>query len=519
MAAGYYFGVGTAGQAPTLDAYIASNARVSFIDGPLGSGKTTGSCQKLMRCMRRQKPNGQGIRLTRFLVVRNTYPDLLESTAQTFRDFFLPEDGQPRLDDNGNELPRLPPLGKWYGGGEEPPQAEFAFRLEDGTRVKSTVVFLAMDRAADVRRILGTEYTWIYLSEFRELSKAVVDMLDGRHGRYPSYGRGGVAATEHGMFGDTNKPDIDHWYYKVSQDEKPAKWAFFHQPGGLRVVGTRPDGSRIFELNPGAENLQNLPGGAAYYLEQIGGKRDDWLLVYLCNEWGTVQEGKPVHPDFVDSVHVSTERLFANPRLPLIGGFDFGRTPAGAILQYQPAIGRWVVLYELVTEDMSATAFAPEFKALLGREFPGLPFRGYGDPAGDDSGQTVDTTPIEILNAAGLPCEPAPSNVMALRRAALANPLRRGTMDGRRAFLVSGPTCPVLRQGLGGKWCFERINRVGVVEEYKDKPAKNRWSHICEAVEYALLGGGEGDRALETPEQRRFRENPRLYREQEIAEL
>ncbi len=517
-AAAYYYGLGSAGAYPVLDAYLASRERVSLIDGPLGSGKTTASCQRFVMHMAEQEPNAQGIRPTRFLVVRNNYPELLETTAETFRDFFFPDDGEPPVDADGTPQPPRLPLGRWYGGGEEPPQAVFDFNLEDGTRVKSTVVFMALDRPKDVKRILGSEYTWIYLSEFKELEKSIIDMLDLRHGRYPSEGRGAVAATHSGLFGDTNRPDREHWYYRASQEEKPKGWAFFHQPGGLRVVGTRPDGRRIFEANPAAENLKNLRGGSDYYLAGMAGKRDDWILVYLCNEFGMVQEGKPVHPDFVESIHAVPEALEADRRLPLVLGFDFGRTPACVVLQWSPGIGRWLVLGEFVTSDMSASAFAPECRAWLNRTFPGFAMRGFGDPAGDRAGQTVEETPIKILRANGIPCEPAPTNVAALRRAALANPLRRGTMDGRRAFLISSTACPVTVAGLAGKWCFERVNKVGV-EEYREEPAKNRWSHPCEALEYALAGGGEAAAAIETPEQRRVRELGAGLREQEVAEM
>ena len=32
-------------------------------------------------------------------------------------------------------------------------------------------------------------------------------------------------------------------------------------------------------------------------------------------------------------------------------------------------------------------------------------------------------------------------------------------------------------------------------ERYVDKPDKNEWSHVCESLQYLLLGAGEG-RAL-----------------------
>ncbi len=485
-----------------LNAYIASRSRVSIITGPLGSGKTTASCQRILMHMLEQEPNRYGVRPTRILVCRNTYPDLLSTTAETFKAFFFPDEtaGSEREDPDDLSLPKLPKLGRWYGGGEEPPRAVFDFlNDEDNTVVKSTVYFLALDRPSDVRRLLGIEFTWIYLSECKELEKSIVDMLDLRHGRFPSDAQGRIRPTFSGMFGDTNAPDTEHWIHQLAERDKPDTWAFFRQPGGLLEDprGRAPDGRKRWLVNPAAENLGNLPAG--YYAEGQKGKRDDWVSVYLANEYGFVAGGKPVHPDYVDSIHCTGTELEASEYQDLVVGYDFGRTPAAVIVQWQPGMGRWAALAEFVTDDMSAASFAPTFKAWLGREFSYWAsrgkVRGWGDPAGDHPGQATDDTPIRILNSHGLPCRPAPTNDPLLRRSALVGPLMRGTMDGRRAFLIS-TRCEVTRKGLMGGWDFPRINKIGV-ELYHDQPAKNRYSHPC-FVAGTMISTPDGPRAIET---------------------
>lgn len=489
-------------RSPVLSRYIASRARVSLIDGPLGSGKTTASCQRILMHMCEQPPNAYGVRPSRGLVVRNTYPDLLSTTAETFKAFFFPEEasGSDTADPMDADLPKLPKLGRWYGGGEEPPQAVFDFLVDDdGTRVYCQVLFLALDRAADVRKLLGSEFTWIYLSECKELDKSVIDMLTKRHGRYPSRAQGEVECGWHGIFGDTNKPSRASWYYEAAEEQKPEGWAFFHQPGGLLEDerGRDHSGRKRWKANPQAENLHNLKPG--YYTNDLATYREDWITVYLANEYGYVSAGKPVHPDYVDHVHCAPEPIEAVRHVPLVLGFDFGRTPACSVWQFWPGPGRWVGIAEYVTVDTSAASFAPDLKAWLGRSFPhhvqrGL-LHGWGDPAGDYPGQATDDTPIRILNSHGIPCEPAPTNDALLRRSALAGPMRRGTMDGGRAFLIS-PAMTVLREGLQGGWCFERVNKIGV-EQYRDTPAKNRFSHVCESAEYALAGEGEAEQAIQ----------------------
>ena len=48
------------------------------------------------------------------------------------------------------------------------------------------VLFLALDREEDVRKLLSLELTGAWINEAREIPKAIVDTLTGRVGRYPA---------------------------------------------------------------------------------------------------------------------------------------------------------------------------------------------------------------------------------------------------------------------------------------------------------------------------------------------
>ena len=128
------------------------------------------------------------------------------------------------------------------------------FNLEDGTKVECDVVFIAFDRPEHVKKARGIQTTWVWLNETKEHSKAVLDMLDLRHGRYPSP-KEGARPTHHGMIGDSNAPDEDHWYFKLAEIERPEDWSFFRQPGGVFKDG------EAWKVNEEAENLINLPQG------------------------------------------------------------------------------------------------------------------------------------------------------------------------------------------------------------------------------------------------------------------
>ena len=474
-------------QGEVLAAYMESRARVTCIMGPLGSGKTFQSCQKILTLMCEQRPNRAGVRKSRWYAIRNTYPDLTSTTIKDWLELF------------GD-------LGKYKGGGMEPPTHSLDFDLEDGTTVQSQLVFVALDREDAVKKLRGAQVTGFWLNEMKELPKSIVDMADLRHGRYPSAVDGG--ASWHGMIGDTNAPDEDHWYYRLAEEERPQGWEFYKQPGGVFNCGEDGNGRIKWQPNPLAENINNLPDG--YYQRGLAGKSDDWIKVNLANEYGFVQDGKPVHPHYIDSVHCAGTELAADPDYPICIGIDFGRTPAAVIWQ-KNAVGRWTALDEFVTEDMSAALFGPELKRYLDQHYPGYQVEAWGDPAGSGKGQATDDTPIQILRAHGIPVQPCHSNDPTLRRAAIANPCTRLCMDGKPGLLIS-PKCRVLRKGLMGGFCYKRLKVAGD-ERYHELPDKNKYSHVVEAAEYALLGGGEGHAAVrpKTPVVKIKSYRPRVY--------
>lgn len=466
-------------QGRVLGEYYASWSRIEFIMGPLGSGKTVQSCQKLFKAMCRQEPNGQKVRPTRWYAVRNTYSDLTRTTIKDWIELY------------GD-------LGRYVEGNKTPPTHYLKFNLEDGTSVDAEVVFIALDRPDSIKKLRGAQVTGFWLNEIKELSKPVVDMCDLRHGRYPSKAAGGIRPTWHGMMGDTNAADDDHWYYTAAEVTKPDGWVFHRQAGGLLKHGD------TYIQNPDAENLCNLPEG--YYIKGMAGKSKDWIDVNLCNEYGFVSNGKPVYPQYVDSIHCMSEEYIPNPAWPIIIGCDFGRTPAASFKQFNPGMGRYVAFDEFCTEDMSAVTFAPELREYIDRNYSEFKFaRGGGDPAGDSKGQATDETPFTILHKYDIPVYPVHTNNPLIRRSSLINLLTKLCMDGKPAFMVS-PKCKMLRKGLAGGFSYRRLQIAGD-EKYTDEPDKNIYSHICEANEYGLMSAGEGRKAVQR-ELRRPVSNP-----------
>lgn len=444
--------------------------------GPVGSGKSVACCIEIFRRASQQKKAPDGKRKTRFAVIRNTNPQLKTTTIKTWLEWF-PEET----------------FGKFNWS---PP---FTHHIKKGD-IDCEVLFLALDRPEEVRKLLSLELTGIFINEAREISKTIVDGCTMRVGRYPSMRDGGP--TWYGVFADTNAPDDDHWWpimageaplpdYISAEEaimlQKPDGWAFFTQPSGM-IEKKNADSGFIegYEMNPEAENVQNMV--PTYYSTTIQGKTKGWIDVYVMNRLGTLDDGKPVYPMFTPETHVAKESISYSPDLPVYVGIDFGLTPAASFAQ-RSSDGRWLVLREVVTTDMGAARFSEVLRSLILKEFPTNEMLIYADPAGDQRAQTDETTPFQILRANGINAYPAPSNDPIVRIESVTATLNR-MIDGKPGFLID-PSCKQLIKGFVSGYQYRKYRASGDAK-YDTKPDKNKFSHVHDAIQYMMLGGGEG---------------------------
>lgn len=447
---------------PTLAAFLNDDSFVRCIMGPVGSGKSSVCCLEFVRRAKEAPIGKDGVRRSRGVVIRNTYPELRDTTIKTFKEW-VPQE-----------------LGKWRS-------TEHTFVMDftddDGVPIYCEVLFRALDTPDDVRSLLSLELTFAYINEAREIEKAVLKLLLTRLRRYPSP-RSLEPGTSYwsGCWMDTNPPDDDHWLYKRFEEEKPKGNKLFRQPGGR---------------DPNAENLENLkPSGREYYADIVENNKDDpeFIKVYVDNQYGNPRDGKPVYPEYKDTLHC-TDAFDARPDLEILIGMDFGLTPAAPLGQRDPRDGQIQIFDELVSEDMGARTFADELNRHIKRNYPGRPARGHGDPAGDSRAPTDETTCFQIVQAAGLPVYPAPTNDPVIRREAVATNLKRLTMLGRPGLVIH-PRCKVLRKAFNSGYCYRRVQISGS-EKYADKPDKNKYSHISDALQYLCVGEGEDARPVE----------------------
>ena len=456
----------------TARAFMLDEAFVRGLRGPVGSGKTVTCCVEVFRRAVAQAASPRdGLRKTRWAVVRNTQPELKTTTIKTWLDWF-PEATYGKMN--------------W-----SPPFTHYIRRGE----IDCEVIFLALDKAEDVKKLLSLELTGAFINEAREVPKAVLDAVTMRVGRYPSQRDGGPAWS--GVIMDTNAPDEDHWWAIMSGDVpppdfmspeeigqlvKPNDWTFFSQPAAMLPV--KAEGRVLgYRMNPARENQRGI--AEQYYERMIAGKTHGWINVYVCNQYGTLSDGKPVYPMFDRELHVSKKPLAPIPGLDIYVGIDFGLTPAAVF--GQKVRGRWVILKELVTTDMGMVRFANllcQVAAQLGGHLS-----LWGDPTGDNRVGTDESTPFKVLKQNGFNVRPTLTNDPALRIEAVEQPLTR-LADKHPALLVD-PGCKNLIAGFEGGYHYKRL-AVSGNERFEDRPDKNRFSHVHDALQYMMLGGGEG---------------------------
>ena len=451
---------------PTLAKFHASDAIFRGIRGPYGSGKSVGCVAELFMWMSEQAPDVHGVRRTRFAVVRNTYPQLKSTTIKTFREW----------------VPDAICTWRW----DSPITCQIAYGAADaegrpdGTRVESEVVFLSADDERAVGKIKGLELTGAWINEASELPWSIVDAIRDRIPRYPGK-KYGVPVTRYGVIADTNPPDDDHWWYRLAEVERPDGFQFFAQPPAIRWNGIE------WEANPAAENVEHQQIGHQYWINMTRGATLEHIKVYCCGEYGGIHDGRPVYPQYNDHIHCATEILRPDPSIQTVHlGWDWGTTPACVMVQLTP-MGQLRILDEVYTDDGVVRELASNrVRPLLAQDYAGLAVKSWGDPAGvarESSGLTA----FDVLREEQLPAMPADTNDPGMRQDAVVYFLTR-MAEGRPGLLLS-PHCERLRKGFRGRYKYEKImTRLGKDERYHSAPAKNKFSHCHDGLQYVSLG-------------------------------
>lgn len=426
---------------PTIGAFAKCDNRLQFLFGPLGGGKTTGALMKLVTLAHLQRPNQNGVRKTRWAVVRNTRAQLRDSVLKTVFEW-------------------LPPNGKTIKWQDTNMDMLLDMPLPDGTRVNCEIMFRPLDDERDARRLLSVEYTGGWLSEFREIPFSLMTDLLSRTGRYPSAIEGG--ADWYGVFGESNMCTKGSDWYRFLMVERPEHCSVFIQPSGI---------------GPNAENTANLKPD--YYTMLLAGKPQNWIQAHIISEFPDSLDGKAVWGASYDfERHVSKQVLVPIGMAPIIIGVDQGRSPAAVAVQMSPS-GRQRVLRETYASGMGMNRFAVEYlRPMCSTYFPGLPILLVIDPAGCRKSEVNDESPKDVLEKEGFKVIPAPTNDVDRRI---------GSVE-RQLLLHNGiefsPECRALINAVASDYRY-KTKKNGELEDHPEK--MHPISDLADALQYATM--------------------------------
>lgn len=468
---------------PVAAAFTQDRAFIRNIMGPFGSAKTTTCFQAIIWATMWQNPGRDGVRRSRGCITRATYGQLQDTVMSDWFEWF------PKTRENWNgdqmrhrvllDVPNFGPL-----------EIEVLFRAcED--RKKAEQIFK------------GMQLTWLYPNEIDTQDQGVVEFGLPRLGRYPPASKGGCAW--YGLISDMNAPDIDNWTYELLVDGdmkmppemveqmqamlgRDFRIAFHRQPGGLDAE---------------AENIENLPKG--YYERLMIGKTDNWINRFVHNQFGAVRNGQPVYPEYNDDVFCAKARIEPVPGLPVCMGVDGGSTPA-VVFGQRDEHGGLIVLDELVVfadrddgvlEKFSAEAFGETAGEFWLERFGKCRFGGaWHDPAALDGDEYDESWAQEFWAAfrkkvghaaRGWKFKPAPvrGNRLPERLKAVRDHL---TMTGGRPKFRLSATCRFLRRGFNNGYVITRVQMTNGMGRWSDRPAKNDYSHVHDALQYLAVG-------------------------------
>lgn len=449
---------------PTIRRFLRSKAHSRFIRGPVGSGKSVGCCMNIFLVALGQHPGTDGVRRTRFTVVRNTADQLKDTTYKTWKEWFP----------DRCEMGYYAKTDRTY---------YFDFTPPDGIPVYAEVMFRALDDPDDVAKVLSLEVTCIWFNECREIERTIVEHAYDRCGRYPSPKLKPPEIpmtawpTYWGMFGDTNAPIRDSYWYNV----------FEHLPCDEEDDQSVLD-CETFEQPPGtssdAENVENLRTG---YYERGGRSEEEFNTMVLC-QYGRSLSGKPVYEkSFKRDRHVSEVPLKIYADLPAIIGIDGARKPAAIFMQLART-GKLLVQHETRELDIGAKTFIEQYiKPMIRNFYPQHALVFVLDPACTRRNDTDDNSWYKELKKQfpGAWIKLAETND-PIRRINATDELLRNWPDGDPGILFD-PSCKWIIQGLNGKYRYSKVKISADIGRYADTPDKNSWSHPVEAMQYGHL--------------------------------
>lgn len=435
---------------PTIQKFHDSGAQIRCIVGPMGSGKTSAASWEVCYYLPHFILEQHSILRTKWVIVRNTYERLIDTTQRT--------------------------LFRWFGWGEGHGQDKRNYILKYPNGIVAELLFRSCDRADDLDKFKSLDVTGYLIDESIEIDEDIKKMLKTRIGRYPSPEE--PDAFQHDprlcpvRFGIeiTNPPDVEHPTY--------SQFAWDTPPPGPIPQG-QPLKNHVGFWQPPYENVKNLR--PHYYDDLRSDYRDspDWAATYIEGKPGIIIQGKLVHNNFRRDLHVAKAPLIWAKGELWRGWDNSGNTPACVVVQI-PSPRHIQVLKEFYTDRMGLVDFGEWVKTECNMAYPGAKYQDWADPAGENEYSKREggfTSNAKLMREIGIDVKPSEQNWTA-RKESLETEL--GRIDG----VLIDPGCIRLINGFIGGYHYPEIGTTGT---YSTKVEKNKFAHVCESLQYVVL--------------------------------
>lgn len=454
--------------------------------GPVGSAKTSHTATWLLDKARKIRPCKDGVRRSRTLITRSTYPELKSAWLATWKQWY----GSISVIKDGDLL-----------------TIDVNAKLPDGTRMEWQGVMIALSHTDDLTKLRGVEFTNAIINEGSTCAGWLYKEVASRMSRYPAKWQLGLAEDEtiqngpdyySGVLIDTNPPEegaspcdtTANWVYRLIECAAPQDDSIevIKQPGALlRVWDPTKDGYK-YEPNPAATYARLQNKGYNYWLDQVAGLigDEDRIKILLLGEYGLTTEGSPVFPEYDAKRHETADTAIEFGRTVVLAVDTSGTYPAAVLMQRNLRLGKIIIQDEIYGEMGLEAMIEDHIKPLLEERYPHCLVQVVIDPSNPrQSGDLM--TPQNLFAKAGLPCTLAYTNEWEPRRNTIQYYLRSN-------LLLVGPRAHVARQGFHGRYVYKH-NRQG---QSAARPNKVRpHSDVQDAIQYGAMYYYYGDQRSE----------------------
>lgn len=479
----------------TMNLLHMSQHPMRVVQGPVSGGKSYGCHYDIpLRCAT-QPPCSDGNIRNRALFSRGTYQQLKQTTFGMWMRMFPT-----------TKIALSSPI-----------MGELTMKLGNRLSVIE-IVGIPMDMVGAEATLRSNAFSIARVEEVQYIDYSAITVIRERLGRYPDVDMAPAGFRKSGYFknlgltADTNAPVEGSWLHKRATEVRDPDELYIFQPPAMFRTWDAEAKAWKYEENRGqrlathgihaAENIDHINEGWDYYWNMVSFKEEEDIRRNVLNEYGQILSGTPVYPEFSKGRHVSERPVpMPPPGTPIFCGADLGRTPR-AVFGYYGKNGGVMIPFVLGKDNCGIQMFAETIirPALAARDIHPSRVTIFPDPAGENRGEQVESTSVEILRACGfnvtLPV--LKNNDPFTRVETVKQALTRTGNDGD-PYVQIDPNAEELIRAWAGGYTYATVRAANGQTRTGDKPGKGPYSHVANAAEYLFVGlkyGAREDRAF-----------------------